>query len=74
MEKIEQSPKALTLTFTATRYLNRNSYFNSYKEGKDKNGSYSNSDNYFINFKFFDRNIKNQIGIMIYFHRHSILL
>ena len=32
MEKTDQLPKALTLTTTVTRYLNRNSYFYSYKK------------------------------------------
>ena len=35
MEKTEL-PKSLTLTFTATSYLNTNSYFYSYKAGKNK--------------------------------------
>ena len=37
MEKREQLPKTLTFTFTVTRYLNRKSYFYSYKAGKKTN-------------------------------------
>ena len=37
MEKTEQLPKTLTFTFTVTRYLNRKSYFYSYKAGKKTN-------------------------------------
>ena len=64
--------RSVTLTFTATSYLNRKSYFYSYKAGRNKYGSYSNSLNYFFYFKLFVRKIKNQIGAMIYFHRLSI--
>ena len=37
------------------------SYFNSYKVGENKYGSYSDSYNYFLHFEFFSWNIKNQI-------------
>ena len=67
-------PKALTHTFTATRYLNRNKYFYCCKTRKDKYGSCSNLYNYFLHFNFLSRDIKNQTGTMIYFHRFSILL
>ena len=64
----------MTLTFTATSYLNRDSYFYSYKALKNKYGSYSNSYNYFLYCKLFVRYIKNQIGTMIHFHRLSFTL
>ena len=52
MKKTEYLPKALKLTFTATRYLNRNSYFNSYKAVKNKYGSYSSFYIYCVLFHF----------------------
>ena len=74
MEKTELT-KALTLTSTATSYLNRNIYLIATKQKKNnKYGSYSNSYNYFLHFKLFVKNIKNQIGTVIYFHRLSVLL
>ena len=39
--------RSLNTYFTATKYLNRNSYFYSYKAWKIKYGSYSNSYNFF---------------------------
>ena len=60
--------------FTVTRYLNRSSYFYSYKAGKNKYGSYSNSYSYFLHFNFFCKKYKNQIGTMIYFPTLSVLL
>ena len=51
-----------------------NSYFYSHKTRKNKYGSYSNLYMHFLYFNFCARNIKNQTGTMIYFHRLSILL
>ena len=53
------------LSFTATRYPNRKSYFYSYKGRKNKYGSYSKLYIYSHHFKFFARNIKNQTETMI---------
>ena len=72
--KPESLPKDLILTCTATRYLNRNSHFYSYKAGKNKYTIYSNlfMQNHFLRSHFLHE--KNQIGTMIYFHRLPILL
>ena len=68
-------PKAVTVTFTATRYLhNRNSYFYSYKARKNKYGGFSNLPHCFLHLNYFARNIKNQRRTLIDYHRVSILV
>ena len=51
MEKKTELLKALTITFAATSHLMKNSYFYTYKAGKNKYGSYWNLCNYFLHFK-----------------------
>ena len=71
--KKSELPDTLTLTFKATSYFNTNYYFYSYEAGENKYGNYSNLHNCFLHIKRFVRNIKNQVGAMIHFHRLSIL-
>ena len=71
MEKNWIITQSLNAYLYSCKYLNRNSYFYSYEAEKKKCGSYSNLYivYYFLHFKFFARNIKNQIGTMIYFYK-----
>ena len=64
--------KSQTLSYSYKK-INRNSCCYIQRAWKNKYGSYSNSNNYFLLFKLFDRNIKNQKGTMIYFHQLSLL-
>ena len=72
MKKTEL-PEALKLTFKATNHFNANCYSYSYEARENKYGNNSNLHNCFLHIKRFVRNIKNQIGAMIYFHALSVL-